>query len=354
MRYAALLLFTFTASAATLPAGYSETVLTASLSNPTAMAMAPDGRIFVCQQGGALRVIKNNALLATPFVTLTVDSAGERGLLGVAFDPDFLTNHYIYLYYTTTTPAVHNRISRFTANGDVAANGSEVVLLELNNLSSATNHNGGALHFGLDGKLYAGIGENANGANAQTLSNLLGKMLRINSDGTIPTDNPYYNSATGNNRAIWAIGLRNPFTFGVHPNSGRVFINDVGQSTWEEINDGIAGSNYGWPNTEGATANPAYRTPLFSYGHVNSQCAIAGGTFYAPEVRQFPASNVESYYFADLCAGWIHRLDTNFASNDFATALSSPVDLLVGHDGSLYYLARGTSSVARIRWTQSL
>jgi glucose/arabinose dehydrogenase len=333
--------------AATLPSGFSETILTSSISAPTAMAIAPDGRIFVCQQGGGLRVVKNGALLATPFVTLTVDANGERGLLGIAFDPDFLVNHYLYLYYTTPTPPVHNRISRFTANGDVAAAGSEVVLLDLNNLSGATNHNGGAIHFGLDGKLYAAVGENATPTNSQTLTNLLGKVLRMNSDGTIPTDNPFYGTATGNNRLIWALGLRNPFTFGVHPNSGRIFINDVGQSTWEEINDGIAGSNYGWPNTEGPTTNPAYVSPLYAFGH-SPACAIAGGTFYAPEVRQFPSTNVDSYFFSDLCAGWIHRLDQTYASNDFATGIANPVDLMTGPDGSLYYLTHG-GTLARIR-----
>src|SRR5438034_1308387 len=113
----------------------------------------------------------------------------DRGLLGVALDPSFSTNHFLYLYYTSPTPAPHNRISRFTANGDVAVAGSELVILELNNLSGATNHNGGGIHFGPDGKLYAGVGENANSANSQTMSNLLGKMLRLNPDGTIPTDN---------------------------------------------------------------------------------------------------------------------------------------------------------------------
>src|SRR5687767_4811170 len=137
---------TTSASAATVPAGFTDTLVASGLNTPTAMAMAPDGRIFVCQQGGALRVIKNNTLLTTPFVTITVNSTGERGLLGVAFDPDFLTNKYVYVYYTATTPAIHNRISRFTANGDVAAAGSELILLELENLS-ATNHNGGAIHF---------------------------------------------------------------------------------------------------------------------------------------------------------------------------------------------------------------
>src|SRR5687768_4526919 len=127
MRRAAILVFLIGCplGAATLPAGFSETIVTSSLTNPTAMAIAPDGRIFVCQQGGALRVIRNGALLATPFVTLTVNSTGERGLLGVAIDPDFLVNQYVYVYYTATTPAIHNRISRFIANGDVAAAGSE-------------------------------------------------------------------------------------------------------------------------------------------------------------------------------------------------------------------------------------
>lgn len=339
---------------ATLPAGFSELGIASGLSNPTAMAMAPDGRIFVCQQGGALRVIKNNALLPTPFVTLTVNSQGERGLLGVAFDPDFLANQFVYVYYTATTPTVHNRISRFTANGDVAAANSELVLLDLNTLS-ATNHNGGAIHFGSDGKLYAGVGDNAVSSNSQTLANPLGKLLRINRDGSIPADNPFVGSTTGTSRAIWATGLRNPFTFGVHPNSGRIFINDVGQSTWEEINDGIAGANYGWPDTEGPTSNPAFVSPIYYYANNNAvECAIAGGTFYAPEVRQFPAAYVEAYFFQDLCGGWIHRLDANNDWHDFASAISSPVDVLVGHDGSLYYLSRGGGSVVRVRWNQHL
>ncbi|MEP6920681.1 MAG: PQQ-dependent sugar dehydrogenase [bacterium] len=106
------------ASGATLPSGFTETQIT-GLNSPTAMTFAPDGRLFVCQQGGALRVIKNGALLATPFMTLTVNSSGERGLLGVAFDPSFATNNFIYVYYTATTPAIHNRVSRFIANGDL-------------------------------------------------------------------------------------------------------------------------------------------------------------------------------------------------------------------------------------------
>jgi glucose/arabinose dehydrogenase len=344
------------ASAATLPTGFAETQVATGFSSPTAMAIAPDGRIFVCNQGGQLRVVKNGTLLAAPFVTVTVNSEGERGLLGVTFDPDFASNQFVYVYYTAWTPAVHNRVSRFTANGDVAVPGSERILLELNNLSTATNHNGGALHFGPDGKLYIAVGENANSANAQTLANLLGKILRINRDGSIPADNPFFNQAVGVNRAIWALGLRNPFTFAFQPGTGRMFINDVGGDTWEEINEGIAGSNYGWPHSEGPTSNPAHRAPIFFYGHGSSAttgCAITGAAFYNPETLQFPSQYEGQYFFADFCSSWIRRLNSSLAPSGFATGASAPVDLRVADDGSLYYLARGTGSLFRVRYTAS-
>src|ERR1051326_9207980 len=133
---------------ASVPTGFMDTLVANGLTNPTAMAFAPDGRLFVCEQGGRLRVIKNGALLATPFLTVSVDSAGERGLLGVTFDPNFSSNGFVYIYYTVAASPQHNRVSRFIANGDVAVAGSETVILELNNLSAATNHNGGAIHFG--------------------------------------------------------------------------------------------------------------------------------------------------------------------------------------------------------------
>lgn len=340
------------ANAATVPAGFTDSVVAAGLTNPTAMALAPDGRIFVCQQNGALRVIKNGVLLPTPFLTVTVDSSGERGLLGVAFDPNFVSNQLVYVYYTATTPTIHNRISRFTASGDVALAGSEVIVMDMPNLSAATNHNGGALHFGPDGTLFVAVGDNANGANAQSLATRLGKMLRITSSGGIPTDNPFFNQATGDNRSIWALGVRNPFTFSFQPGSGRMFINDVGQNTWEEINDGIAGSNYGWPTCEGFCnpPNPNFRDPIFAYQNDAQTCAITGGAFYNPQINQFPANFVGNYFFADFCGGWIRRLDpaNGNAVSDFATGISLPVDLKVSPDGFLYYLARGAGAVGRI------
>jgi glucose/arabinose dehydrogenase len=352
------LVFTAPAAASTVPAGFTDIPVASGMPNPTAMAFAPDGRLFVAQQAGALRVIKNGSLLATPFVNLSVNSLGERGLLGVAFDPDFLINHYVYVYYTATTPAPHNRVSRFTANGDVVMPGSEVVILNLPNLS-ATNHNGGAIHFGPDGKLYVAVGENAVSSNSQSLATPLGKLLRINRDGSIPTDNPFYGSTSGINRSIWARGLRNPFTFAFQSSTGRLFINDVGAGSWEEINDGVAGSNYGWPASEGPTSAPGQRGPVFAYGHGHAPfdgCAIAGGAFYNPVFAQFPASYVGSYFFADLCEGSIYRIApaNGYASSAFATGLDSPVDLQVGPDGSLYYLARGGGGVVgRIAYSTS-
>jgi hypothetical protein len=235
--------------------------------------------------------------------------------------------------------------------------GSETVLLNLDNLSGAGNHNGGAIHFGPDGKLYIAVGENANGSNSQTLANLLGKVLRINSDGTIPTDNPFFNTA-GARKEIWALGLRNPFTFAFQPGTTRMFINDVGETTWEEINDGIAGSNYGWPITEGPTSDPRFRAPLFAYGHGSTGttgCAITGGTFYNPATGQFPSSYTGKYFFADLCSGWIRVLDpANNTAGDFASGISSPVDLKVSADGSLYYLAIGSSSVFKVQYSPAI
>jgi glucose/arabinose dehydrogenase len=351
--FASALAASTAARGATLPPGFSETLIATGLSAPTAMAiapdgaLAPDGRIFVAEQGGTLRVIKNGTLLATPFVSLTVDPNGERGLLGVAFHPAFDADvpgaDYVYVYYTVPGSPAHNRVSRFTATGDVG--GGELPILDLEPLSAtATNHNGGAIHFRpSDGKLYVAVGENATPQNSQMLTNRLGKMLRINADGSLPPDNPHP-------LGIWAYGLRNPFTFAIQQTSGsRMFINDVGSggaAAWEEINDGIAGSNYGWPDSEGPTSNPLHRSPLFAYQHgaTPGTCAITGGAFYNPVTVQFHSSYVGKYFFSDLCAGWIRRLDPanlGAGATDFASGISTPVDLLVTNDGSLYYLARG-------------
>ena len=346
------------AAAATLPAGFTESQVASGLASPTAMQFAPDGRLFVCEQGGRLRVIKNGALLPTPFVTLTVNASGERGLLGVAFDPNFASNQFVYVYYTATTPTVHNRISRFTANGDVAVPGSEIVILELDNLSSATNHNGGALHFGPDGKLYVAVGENANGVNAQTLSNLLGKMLRINADGTIPTDNPFFSH--GDRQQPRDLGARpaQPVHVRVQPGTGRMFINDVGQNTWEEINDGIAGANYGWPTPKGRRPTRGSRRPRYAYDHAGAAAARSPAARSTPRsTRAVPVRLRRRLLLRRLSAaagsgGSIPAPAT--PSRASRPAFRLPVDLKVADDGSLYYLARGTGRVDRRRLSRQL
>ncbi|MFN7956973.1 MAG: PQQ-dependent sugar dehydrogenase [Holophagaceae bacterium] len=329
------------------PAGgtFTRTPLASGLANPTAMTLVPDGRIFICEQGGSLRVVKGGALMTAPLLTVPVDASGERGLIGATVDPAFAANGFVYVYYTATAPAPHNRISRFTVSGDLAVSGSEVVLLDLDDLGAASNHNGGALHFGPDGKLYAGVGENANAANAQSLANLLGKLLRLNPDGSVPADNPLLAQTSGKNRLIWALGLRNPFTFAFQPGTGRLFLNDVGQSTWEEVDEGQAGANYGWPATEGATTNSAYTAPFYAYPHSGGPvtgCCIVGAAFYDPATPAFPAAFLHKYLFMDLCGGWVRTLDPATGTvGDWLTGFSSPVDLRVAPDGSVLVLCRG-------------
>jgi glucose/arabinose dehydrogenase len=203
------------------------------------------------------------------------------------------------------------------------------------------------------------VGENNNGANAQDPTNLLGKILRINPDGSIPPDNPL-RRAKGVNKAIWAIGLRNPFSLSFQPGTGRMFINDVGEHTFEEINEGIADSNYGWPMTEGPTTRRRIRAPIFSYRHgigPSTGQAIVGSAFYSPaNGRTFPRNYAGDYFFADLASGWIRRLDpTTRDVAAFASGVQTPVALAVGDDGALYYLARGagdaTGIVERIQYT---
>ena len=183
--------------------------------------------------------------------------------------------------------------------------------------------------------------------NAQTLSNRLGKILRINPDGSIPSDNPFYTRATGANRAIWALGLRNPFTFAFEPLGGGLFINDVGQSAWEEIDVGVAGANYGWPVTEGYTTDPRFRSPLYAYGHADG-CAISGGAFHNLAQAKFPIQYRGAYFFADLCGGWIRARRSDGGVTSFATGISQPVDLTFGNDGGLYYLARGSGDATGV------
>ncbi|HEV3116119.1 MAG TPA: PQQ-dependent sugar dehydrogenase [Gemmataceae bacterium] len=345
-----------------LPSGFKADVIASGLTGATAMEIAADGRIFLSEQTGSLRVVKKGKLLAEPFVKLPVDATWERGLLGVTVAPDFPMTPHVFVCYVARRPYPHHVVSRFTAAGDRALPGSEKILLEGDNQTKLggevpAGHQGGAIHFGNDGKLYIAIGEQTAGKPAQNLHSLLGKLLRINPDGSIPQDNPFVSRTTGKYRAIWALGLRNPFTFAVQPETGRLYINDVGGIA-EEINEGSAGANYGWPTIEhGPTTDPRFRGPVHHY----PTACIAGGAFAPAELR-WPGDYRGRYFFGDFNHGWIKYLDplNPVLARPFATGLHRPVDLRFAPDGSLHVLLRdawvidslfkpGSGTVLRIR-----
>jgi glucose/arabinose dehydrogenase len=356
-----------------VPTGFVDASFGGTFANGTAMAFAPDGRAFALSQNGNVRVIQPNGT-ATTAATLNVNSYFERGLLGIAFSPTFASDNQVYLYYTEVpagqtgssyTGVTRNRISRFTVTGNTINTASETLIVQLDQVS-AGNHNGGAIHFGPDGKLYVAVGENAVSSNSQSLNTRLGKILRYNADGTIPSDNPttfagLAGTTTGANRAIWAVGLRNPFTFTFDPAiPGRMYINDVGQNTWEEINVGVAGANYGWPSTEGfftQSSFPNFTRPLYSYVHGSgnqSGFCIAGGIVYRSSAAvQFPTQYQGKYFFGEYVNNWINTIDpaapptTTSSAPIFGTGANGIVDMQMGPDGAVYYLQRGTTAGAR-------
>lgn len=357
---------------ATLLPGFTESVVASGLSGGTTFEFSPEGKLFVAEQAGTMEVWQGGTRLQANFfrdAPISTDATGERGLLGVTFDPNFATNRFVYVYYTTTAADRHNRVSRFTANaaGDLALAGSEFVVVDLDP-HAASNHNGGAIHFGPDGKLYIAAGDNAQASNAQTLANRHGKILRLEPNGQIPADNPaafdgIAGTPSGVNRAIWAVGLRNPYTFTFQPSSGQIWINDVGQVTWEEINPGGAGDNFGWPTTEGdfdPAAFPSFTRPIYAYSHgsgADQGFAITGGAFYSPTdpgSGRFPTSYDGDYFFADFGNDWIRVIDpATRAVSGFATNAPGVVDLRVTSDGSLYYLARGSGNLYRVTATST-
>ncbi len=359
-----------------LPVGFDVETIATGLSGATALETLPDGRVFVCEQTGTIRVIENGQLLAEPLLTLDVNHEWERGVIGVTVDPAFPVKPFVYVCWTGKTPYPHHRISRFEVDGNRADMESELVLLEGDDQSKMggqvpAGHQGGALHFGIDGKLYMGIGEQTAGSPAQELNTFLGKMLRINSDGRIPADNPLRNMTEGKYQAIWTTGMRNPFTFAVRQSDGLILINDVG-GKFEEINIGKAGRNYGWPTIpHGLAGDDQYEDPIHRY----PEASISGGDFLEPAIAKagnWPQAYTNQYFFADFKHGWIHSIapDTNSTDSvdpatgrpaqEFAVGLRRPVDLRFSGDGKLYVLLRnawvidgkfegGTSSLLAIK-----
>jgi glucose/arabinose dehydrogenase len=202
--------------------------------------------------------------------------------------------------------------------------------------------------FGKDGKLYIAVGDGSDGNLAQNLNSTSGKVLRINADGSIPADNPFMVPGTTVKSPVWALGFRNPFTFAIDTVSGKLFVNDVGNSLWEEINEVGRGSNHGWPLIEGLRHNEVqpnnYRDPLHAYSHQEG-CAIVGGAFFNPTTTTFPDKYKGKYFFGEYCQAQIRLLNpaTGKVEETFLTGTQRPVSIRLGPDGNLYYLTRGTN-----------
>ncbi len=329
-----------------LPEGFSAEVIADGL-NPVAMTLDHHDRIWLVEKDGKVWIVETTGqLLPDPFISLEVDDFNERGLLGIALHPDMDNQPYVYLYYTVPS-GKHNRVSRFLANGDLAVPGSEEIILDLDTISGAI-HNGGALLFDNDGYLYIATGDSGHSPNAQNFENLLGKILRLHDDGSIPTDNPFYETTQRKYRAIWCVGLRNPFNMTYDPLPDLIFATDVGGGSFEEVNLIRPGQNYGWPLIEGPrgdqTSPENYQDPYYSYPYdIDSACAIVALGIYKPVEPTFGSSFQNAIFFADYCGGQIYYLEDGNPERvrSFASGLDRPLNILVNpKSGDLYFQTR--------------
>ena len=334
--------------AGTPPAGFTETALVPGLSTPTDIAFSPiDGAMWILEQDGTVWVWRSPGPLKF-VIDIPTDNFFERGLLGIAFDPAFATNHYVYLYYTTSFTPKRNRVERYVESNDTLT-ADTLVIDDL--FVSAGNHNGGVVKFGPDDKLYIGVGENAVSSNAQDLSNPKGKVLRVNTDGTTPTDNPFVGQAGADDR-IWAYGLRNPWRLDFDPLNGDLYIGDVGQNAIEEVDLGLKGFNYRWPQCEGTCGTgTGFENPIHQYPHQGGGGAITGGPVYRGS--NFPPSYQGRYFYGDYVIGFVRVLTLDashnvLADDPFVTNADSPVDIEIGPDGCLYYAGYGSGTIFQV------
>jgi glucose/arabinose dehydrogenase len=354
------------ARAQVYPAGFNDELVTTGLQVPTAFVLPPDGRMFVAEQGGAIRCVVGGIALPEPMIILPVTSYREQGLLGMALDPQFPVRPYVFVVYTRFTgfnTDNFNWVSRLTVDGDLIDPASEVVLFD-EIPTGIGYHVGGCIRFGADGNLYISTGD-TNWAPPwpQDLSRLEGKLLRLRPDGTVPPDNPFV-GVPGARPEIFQYGLRNPFRFSIQPDTGRPFIGDVGASAWEEIDTGPPGANFGWPLHEGpeTVADSTTVDPLFAYSHAPGSASVIGNLFYTG--AQFPLEFVGNYFFFDHSRGTLARMvlnpdntvasvDTMWIDTPFSGAGYGPVDLQQGPDGSLYYNTFFPGQIRRIFYTGS-
>ncbi len=325
--------------ASTVPSGFVDSSIGFALS-PTALAFspAPDAKLLVSRQEGIVEIFELNGPHVAQGINIDSEVCGdaERGLLGMTLDPAFAANRYVYLFanFGECEPTNIGRVVRYTVNANWTFDPTSRVTLVDNIPSPGIYHNAGHLEFGKDGKLYLSTGDGfTGGAPAQDKSTLSGKILRINADGTPPSDNPFYAEAgsqrcgdangdtgAGTCQEVYAFGLRNPFGLAMDPNAAatRFFINDVGQSTWEEINENTPGANYGWPVREGPCAISVPCTPNLPTGNGftdpihwmdrDEASSVTGGAF-VPNGIGWPSEFTGAYLFGEYSYGKIYRLN---------------------------------------------
>jgi glucose/arabinose dehydrogenase len=342
-------------------------VVASGLTDPLYLtAPAGDSRLFVVEQPGRVRVVREGEVLDPPFLDITdrVSSGGERGLLSIAFHPDYSTNGYFYVSYTDV--GGDTRIERYTvsADPDVAERASARLMLAAEQPFS--NHNGGLIAFGPDGKLYIGLGDGGGAGdpleNAQDTSTLLGSLLRIDVDAGdpygVPADNPFVGTPGADE--IWAYGLRNPWRFAFDAAAGLLYIADVGQQAWEEIDvrpADAAGLNYGWDVMEGGHCfepssgcdQSGLVLPALEYARAGGPCAVTGGYVY----RGDAIAEIRGHYFySDFCAGFLRsfRFDGGAVADERVWDVGEVGSVLsfgVDDTGELYILS-GNGNVYRL------
>ena len=350
-------LFIFLVAADLVAQDIRLTSIATGLDQPVALTHAGDTRLFITLQRGTIVIYDGTRVLPAPFLDIRnlVACCGERGLLSVAFHPRYNENGFFYVYYTRVDGDIV--IARYRVSSDPnRADPSSAAILAMFEHSEFANHNGGQLQFGPDGYLYAGTGDGGAGGDpnnrAQTLTDPLGKLLRLDVDGPppyVPASNPFLGSSSARSD-IWAFGLRNPWRFSFDRETGDLFIADVGQNAWEEIDfqprTSIGGENYGWRRMEAThcfnpasnCSSPSFVMPILEYSHNDGSCSITGGYRYRgtrmPSMRGL-------YFYGDYCTGkiwvatqngsaWSSRLlvDTTMSISSFGEDLNGELYVL--------------------------
>ena len=315
------------------------------LAFPVGMALAQDGRVFFNERlTGRIRIINPQwQLVPTQFCQITIAANGEQGLLGLALDPDFTNNRFVYVYHTASSP-LRNRVVRYTESSGSCT--QETIILD--NLPASTNHNGGIIQFGPDGKLYVIIGDAENTANAQTVTSLAGKILRVNPDGSAPSDNPFFSNANGNAKLVFSLGHRNSYGFTFHPHTTHLWESENGPADNDEINRAMASGNYGWPTVKGIAGNPSFRDPILAY----TPTIAPTGIIAIPENSStYPVAYRNNLLFVDFNGGKIRRVVLSGAD---LTQLGTSSIAYNGGNGGLLSLMLGADGFVYVSNTNAI